>query len=372
MASFDLSTIASENIKAINNNTKALKEMQLAIDNNTKAIMEMKSDIRETMKHTTSIIVQAINEVHEVTTKTNNNIDNYRSEIHNNITRLQNQMQHIDKGLELEITNTVSNYLQTIATRYSMKYTYKMGKNFIKKLVTPFENNVITDLDGCYILTNTTSNAKFANSTRLKKHVPRDQLETQLQMYLKEMQTANVAKKRKLQEKLTKIQKLKAKDDAEVIENNLEEIILEMELETVTPLPNKRYICIVEAKTYLSEDELLQQAAKMERIIEYFKQVYLYHAKEYNKGWTKEFITTNQQFNLLFDGIILMVGGKYYVESVMMETIDVVQENINKYIENQKESLIDETDFEFYNKLDCKCFVVLPDRIIPELDHSVL
>lgn len=298
------------------------------------------------------------------------------------ISRFENQMQHIDLGVENTITSNVKEFLKDLATQNNMKFTYRMGKNFIKKLTDPFGNKTITDLDGCYILSNNTSNAKYVDKDpvpAMPKSEMQARLEAELQKKKLEIQKATGDKKRQLEAKIKKIIDSKAKlDNANskaIIQTLLDEMVTNLEIQDTDKhaLPNKRYICIIEAKTYLSENEIKDQELKMEELIRYFKNVYLYHRLDTRLAqWTKDFIETNKNINLDFDGIILILGGTYYIESTLVFLNNQLQNKINASIRTRIEELESlenpnkevEYELEFLKRLDCKCAVVVSDRVV--------
>jgi hypothetical protein len=255
-----------------------------------------------------------------------------------------------------------------------------MGKNFIKKISDPQTSRVITDFDGCYILSNDVRNSKFVNNDKASVRTELvNKLESQLSKKKNELLTAETKKKAKIQDKINKTQKalndLKKMNASKTIDSILNNIILPLELEQVDKhsLPNKRYICIIEAKTYLSENELKDQVNKMIDLINYFRNVYLFHMVKPQPyiAWTKEFRATNTQFNLLFDGIILLVGGEHYVESILKQKLTDCQDMIDTYIQTTIEDLsqyesdpVAAADIAFLKTIHCKLYMILSKSIV--------
>ena len=372
----------NRNMESINRNMESINRNMESMNKNMESMNKSMESMNKNMtlmnRNMESMNRNITNELHQ----SRESMDKMRHETMMRISRFENQVTHIDKGVEITITNTVKEFLQNVATKNGMRFTFKMGRSFVKKIVDPQSSKLITDLDGCYILTNTPNNAKYVNT---QKTTDRSnvlmKLESEYEKKKAEMQGATNANKKKLQAKMDKIMKAKdqlASDNIDgVVDQVLDEIITGLELEEAdkNPLPSKRYICIVEAKTYMSKNEIEDQGTKMIDLIMYFKNAYLYHKlKPMTSRWSKNFIETNENFNLLFDGIILILGGTHYIESIVMAENDILQKTINAYIDGRKKELADmqmdpeaRYELEFLNTLDCKTFVVVSGRVEPSL-----
>lgn len=87
---------------------------------------------------------------------------------------------------------------------------------------------------------------------------------------------------------------------------------------TVNVLPNIRELVIVEAKSYVKKEYVVDQASKMMDLINYFSDANFFYqcrrdgkldtAKKIEK-WTPQFMEMCEKYNLNFSGIVLIIGG---------------------------------------------------------------
>jgi hypothetical protein len=271
----------------------------------------------------------------------------------NRIARIENQQTHIDKGVENLITNSVKDWLKSLATKMGYKLTIKVGNKFLKNLKNPADSGTqLTEFDGCFILSNDVTNTKYADKShreiRDKKYMS---LEKETKTYREKIRMSNAAKLKPLQDRYQRLLSTKSKLDDEVIEEEIDKIITQIELQQIESslLPNKRCICIVEAKTYVSSYEIAGQFGKMMTLLDYFYQVSLLHSVRDNKDqydiamatkrWSQDFIQVNKDFNLRFDGVYLFLGGSYMVESYAKDHVKLANAKLQDAIYNKIISL---------------------------------
>ena len=271
-----------------------------------------------------------------------------------NITRLarvENEIAHIDKSVEIALTNALRKYFEDYATRHNMRFTFKMGQNFIKKLVRPNSNDVITDLDGCFILSNNQRNTQYSNTqnTRAKRSEMIKHLESELLEKQNLIGKLNAQKADKMKCKIDAIQqKLVMFRSAETQVQKEQKQFMQSKIDE-----KQRFICIVEAKVYVSNDEVEKQQNKMANLIDYFAAVNLYHVAKSNNDdlnidststlnkWSQNFIATNEQLNLRFNGIIILIGGPNILEEYINLAVEQTNMTISAYIDDRKRNLDD-------------------------------
>ncbi len=255
----------------------------------------------------------------------------------NSLTTLQHEYANQNKALEIELTLGIKDFMLDYATKHGLKYSYKTGRNYPKKLKNPRDNDeLLTDIDGSYILSNNHTNAKVENTSM------HDSMNVLLNARLAtlskkiahgNMNSADRSKEithmKKALNKYSSITR-EAKNNADYKDS----------LGAQNVIQNKRYLVIVEAKQCLSQ-ELLQTDVmkKMKNIIRFFIDVNLYYkAKIYKWGvgyefFTPEFIQLCETYNLNFDGIVFIIGGSYITENIN-NTFKEVCGKFNSYLIN--------------------------------------
>jgi hypothetical protein len=238
------------------------------------------------------------------------------------IKTLEGRSSNGDLSVEPEVTSAAKIYLEKIATKYNLKNTYKAGKNYVSNINEPTNSKKsITNLDGCYILTNSPKNAALQNS--FKATITHDVTSIQSNITQMTKKINNPQTTPEVRNKLLK--KLQIQTKAIQIGQNFQKIQKERQnklqtLQSFSTSNESRFIGIVEAKFFLSKDYIDDQHDKMINLIRFFKATYLYYKSRDSglltkismiKGWSKKFITLCEQKNLLFNGIIVVLGGPH-------------------------------------------------------------
>ena len=238
------------------------------------------------------------------------------------IKTLEGRSSNGDLSVEPEVTSAAKKYLEKIATKYELKNTYKTGKNYVSNINEPTNSKKsITNLDGCYILTNSPKNAALQNSFKASiTHNITSKIQSNITKMSKKINNPQIA--HETRNKLLKNLQIHTK--AIKLEQEFQNIQKKRrdQLQTLTPSPmnESRFIGIVEAKFFLSKDYIDDQHDKMINLIRFFKATYLYYkSRESGRipeiniitGWSNNFIRLCEQKNLLFNGIIVVLGGPH-------------------------------------------------------------
>lgn len=261
---------------------------------------------------------------------------------------LEGHQSNEDLSIEKEISNGAIEKVKSIGQDYKLPFTYKTGRNFISNIAQPYDNNkLITNFDGCYILSNTPTNAKVENIQK-----PNLKMQSKIKTNINLHTRTSINIEAKPQDRAKNLELLKKNVKMIQNEQNAVELLNKQKqsmIATLQTIPIKRMICIIEAKFYVSKEYIDAQKQKMHNLIDYFTATNLYYiAKEQNKfdiinlmeKWTSNFDKTCKQFNMQFDGIIIIIGGPY-----SSKIIDILLANMKEqfYIEfeNKKKELQD-------------------------------
>jgi hypothetical protein len=267
---------------------------------------------------------------------------------------LEGHQSNEDLAIEKEITDGAKDFVVSIAQKYDLKFTYKTGRNFISTLSNPIDNKkLITNLDGCYILSTSAANAKVENVKKLNSSV-QSNITTKINLHSKKLINSTISQTERKQS--LKILKNTLNMEETARNQKTANKILNEErtsmLSTIILKQPERIICIIEAKSYISQEYIEDQKQKMHNLIDYFANANLYYQAKKNgkldiiniaEKWTNNFDKTCKQFNMLFDGIIIIIGGPY-----SSKIIDVL-------LANMKESFFKEFEYkkiELKNKID--------------------
>lgn len=271
---------------------------------------------------------------------------------------LEGSSKNLNSATERELTQGIKRSLEDYATRHGLKRTIMTGKSFPRNLRSPTDSTqLITEMDGCYILSNDESNADLEDFIKSSNSIMDVNSRIKLTQYaLKNLKSNSYTRSVKLNElkKLLKHEKypFDSKKHLEGISKQLRDIHDNIR---VMSLEAKRYIVIVEAKNPLGKENVEQQQSKMRDLIEYFCTInYYYYAKERDmlervskmEKWGDHFLSLCERFNLKFNGVILVIGGPNYRKDIE-DIFGQIKGNIVKdYLNgiNSATELMNETD----------------------------
>ncbi len=275
--------------------------------------------------NSTKLIVEAIHELGNKIDKLEENLSNKLDKIYdatsNSLTTLHNEYANQNKALEIELTLGIKDFLLDYAASQGLKYSYKTGRNYPKKIKDPRENNnLITDLDGSYILSNDRNNARVENAQM--KNDMNVLLNARLSILSKKIAHEKMNSVKRSEEIQNMKKALRKYSSITKETTNMSQFKESLGSQNVTE--NKRYLVIVESKQCLSQ-ALLEEDIwnKMVNIIRFFIDVNLYYkSKIYNQDaasfelYTQEFQQLCENYNLNFDGIVFVIGGGYITENI--------------------------------------------------------
>jgi polyhydroxyalkanoate synthesis regulator phasin len=341
----------NKNASIIENNfikiQQNIDELNKTIKLNNEDTKKNIDELAKTMKLNIDELSKTLN---EHTIKNYNTLRDYAEKMNTRdieygkrLTTLEGHQSNEDLAIEKEVTDGAINLVKSIAQRHHLQFTYKTGKNFISNLVSAYDNNkLITNFDGCYILSNSAANAKIEN---IKKNNTKTQASIQSKIKSLTGKITSLSETSQLRNKsLTylknQVNKIETAQKNKNAENSLRQT-LNIVSNIVSQEPIKRIICIVEAKFYVSSEYINCQKQKMHNLIDYFATANLYYeAKKHGnfdtinqiENWTTNFNKICTQFNMNFDGIIIIIGGPY-----SSKQIKFLLDNMNEIFLNEFE-----------------------------------
>jgi predicted nucleic acid-binding Zn-ribbon protein len=304
-------------------------------------------------KSNTSTIVNAIQQlgqqINDKFEKIDKKLDKTLQFSLERITNLENKSVNLDKSVELLVTNSVHDWLKNFATRNEFRMTVKTGSKFIKNWKKYNDDELITELDGCYILTNSKSNVKYSDTdNKLKeKNKVLESLERQLKKY-ESLNTLDLQKNNKLSKLTQKHRELQKELNSAVVDDVLNEILDEIDDEISEHKPS-RVLCIVESKVFVRNEDIDYQVKKIKQLLDYIFNVKLLNLFEKDKqkinfisnwkNWNKSFIQVNKSMNLLFEGLLFFIGGNFMVEKEIQTKVDEANLSIIEYLKSKVQTL---------------------------------
>jgi len=233
-----------------------------------------------------------------------------------------------DNAIEPELTLGIHKFIRNYATKNGLKYTFKTGRNYPSNLRNPRNaRQRITNLDGSYLITNDQRNSKVEDTNSDKPRngyfVLQDRISKATQQLLKQNSKnenfRDYTPYKNLKQHLGDIEKgVKFVEEEKMYQNNLLTDKNLLENITINVLPNIRELVIVEAKSYVKKEYVVDQASKMMDLINYFSDANFFYqcrrdgkldtAKKIEK-WTPQFMEMCEKYNLNFSGIVLIIGG---------------------------------------------------------------
>ena len=260
---------------------------------------------------------------------------------------LEGRASNSDLAVESEVTSAAKIYLEKLATKYNLRNTYKAGKNYVSNIYEPTNTKKsITNLDGCYILTNDSKNTALQNSFKASithNIIPELQSKiTQITNRINNPKTTSNNRNNLLKALKTQT---KAIEQGHKFQNFQRERRYQLKTLTPSTMIESRFIGVVEAKYFLSKDYIDDQNDKMINLIRFFKATYLYYkSREIGileniriiKGWSDNFTKLCEQKNLLFNGIIIVLGGPYKSKKIN-EWFDEMKNKFNITFNEEKE-----------------------------------
>lgn len=320
----------------------------------------------------TNRIVQAIKEAFEELGNEIKNVDKKISILLKSslerMDNLENKSRNIDNSVELLITNSVKKWLKDYASKHGFRMTIQAGNKFIKYWKKYYNDELITELDGCYILSNDKANVKYSNeNTKLKsKNKVYESLEKELKkyesMYLDKQKTEKLSKLRK------KHQELKHEINNTVVDDVVDELLNDLESEVIENT-SSRVLCIIESKLYVRNEDVTDQVDKIKLLLDYIFNVKLFKHFENEplklkfiskwKNWSDTFLKINKTYNLIFDGILLFIGGSLMIKEDIQRNVDAANLTIVEFIKNKITKIEDELDndvFYEFNQMELEFY----------------
>jgi polyhydroxyalkanoate synthesis regulator phasin len=319
------SIIANNFIKIQQNIDELNKTIKLNNEDTKKNIDElaktMKLNINELSKTLNEHTIKNYNTLRDYAEKMNTRDIEYGKRL----TTLEGHQSNEDLAIEKEVTDGAIDLVKSIAQKYNLQFTYKTGRNFISNLGSATDNTkLLTNFDGCYILSNSAVNAKVENT---KKYNSKPQVSIQAKIksltdkITSPSEPSQIRNKSltSLKKQVNKIETAQKNKNANIASDKTRTSVKE----SMSQEPIKRIICIIEAKFYVSSEYINCQKQKMHNLIDYFATANLYYeAKKHNKiieAWNNNFDKICNQFDMNFDGIIIIIGGPY--SSKIIDTI---------------------------------------------------